>query len=80
MGAWSFEGKNAVWLRGEPNLHIRGAKLILTLFIILVLTFSPQVINWDEDTLIRLQLWDIAGESITLSSLSLFLSFSNLIL
>ena len=26
--------------------------------------FALKVINWDADTLIRLQLWDIAGEQL----------------
>ena len=30
--------------------------------------FALKVINWDPDTLIRLQLWDIAGRSLVITS------------
>jgi septin family protein len=29
--------------------------------------FALKVLNWDQDTIIRLQLWDIAGEFLTLA-------------
>ena len=33
--------------------------------------FALKVLNWDADTLIRLQLWDIAGDASLSLSLSL---------
>ncbi len=47
----------------EPILSIVKAVLNVTLINLQIgVDFALKVINWDENTLIRLQLWDIAGQ------------------